>query len=57
MEGGLLLDVIIGQSATVLELLSGEDQTLLIRWDSLLVLNLGLDIIDGVGDDTDTMGS
>ena len=29
--------------------LTGEDQTLLIRGDSLLVLDLGLDVLDGVG--------
>ena len=48
MESGLLLDVVVRQSSAVLELLSGEDQTLLIRGDSFLVLNLGLDVIDGV---------
>ena len=48
VEGRLLLDVVIGESAAVLELLAGEDETLLIRGDSLLVLDLGLDIVDGV---------
>jgi len=48
MEGGLLLDVVIRESATVLELLASEDETLLIGWDSLLVLDLALDVIDGV---------
>ena len=48
MEGGLLLDVVVRESAAVLELLSGEDKTLLVRWDSLLVLDFGLDIVDGV---------
>jgi len=41
MEGGLLLDVVIGKSAAIFELLAGEDQTLLIGGDSLLVLDLG----------------
>jgi len=49
MKGGLLLDVVIRKSATVLELLSSEDKTLLIRGDSLLVLNLALNVVDGVG--------
>merc|ERR1711998_413739 len=49
MESGLLLDVVIGKSAAVLELLSSKDESLLIGRDALLVLNLGLDIIDGVG--------
>jgi len=44
-----LLDVVVGQSATVLELLSSEDQSLLVRWDAFLVLDLALDIVDRVG--------
>jgi hypothetical protein len=49
MKGGLLLDVVVRQSATVLELLASEDQALLVRRDALLVLNLALDIVDSVG--------
>ena len=41
MESGLLLDVVVAESAAVLELLSGEDQSLLIGRDALLVLDLG----------------
>ena len=41
MEGGLLLDVVIGEGAAILELLSGEDQTLLIGRNTFLVLDLG----------------
>merc|ERR1712235_183985 len=48
MEGGLLLDVVIGQSPTVLELLAGEDQPLLVRGDALLILDLGLHILDAI---------
>ena len=48
MEGRLLLDVVIRESAAVLELLSGEDQTLLIGRDALLILDLGLHVVDGV---------
>ena len=48
MESRLLLDVVIGQGATVLKLLASEDQTLLIWGNSLLVLDLGLHILDGV---------
>jgi len=44
-----LLDVVIGQGAAIFELLSGEDQALLVGWDTLLVLNLALNIVDGVG--------
>ena len=49
MEGGLLLDVVVGEGSAVLELLSSEDESLLIWWDSLLVLDHGLDVLDGVG--------
>ena len=48
VEGGLLLDVVVRQSPAILQLLSGEDQPLLVRRDALLVLNLGLHIVDGI---------
>ena len=38
MKSWFLLNVIIGQCSTIFKLLSGKDQTLLVRWDSLLVL-------------------
>ena len=43
-----LLDVVVGESSAILELLTSEDQSLLVRGDALLVLDLGLDIVDGV---------
>ena len=49
MEGGLLLDVVVGESSSILELLSSEDESLLVWWDTLLILDLGLDVLDGVG--------
>ena len=49
MKSRLLLDVVIGESSTILELLSGENESLLVWRDSLLVLNLRLDVVDGVG--------
>jgi hypothetical protein len=48
VKGGLFLDVVVSQSAAVFELLASEDQTLLIRGDALLVLDLGLDSLNGV---------
>ena len=48
VEGRLLLDVVVRKSAAVLELLAGEDETLLIGGDALLVLDLGLDVVNGV---------
>jgi len=43
-----LLDVVVAQSAAILELLASKDQALLVRGDTLLVLDLGLDVVDGV---------
>ena len=48
VKGGFLLDVVVAESPAVLELLSGEDEPLLIGRDALLVLDLGLDILNGV---------
>ena len=48
MEGGLLLNVVVREGAAILELLASEDQTMLVGWDSLLVLDLGLHRFDGV---------
>lgn len=49
VDATYFLDVVIRQRTPVLQLLPGEDQTLLVRGDTLLVLDLGLDIVDGVG--------
>jgi len=49
MKCGFLLDVVVAEGSAVLELLSGEDESLLVRWDSLLVLDLGLHVFDSVG--------
>ena len=49
VKSRLLLDVVVRESAAILELLAGEDETLLVRGDTLLVLNLSLHIVDGVG--------
>jgi len=48
VKGRLLLDVVIRKGPSILELFSSEDQPLLIWGDSLLVLDLGLDILDGI---------
>merc|ERR1712083_502024 len=48
MQGGLLLDVVIREGAAILELLTGKDQPLLIWGNALLVLNFGLDVLNGV---------
>jgi hypothetical protein len=48
MEGRFLLNVVVRKSSAVFELLSSEDESLLIRRDAFLILDLSLDIIDGV---------
>jgi hypothetical protein len=42
------LDVVVAQSAAVLELLSCEDKALLVRGNTLLVLDLALHVVDRV---------
>ena len=49
VESGLLLDVVVSQGAAILQLLAGKDQALLVRWNALLVLDLALHVLDGVG--------
>lgn len=48
MQGAFFLDVVITQSAAIFQLFTGENQSLLIRRNSFLVLNLGLDVVDRV---------
>jgi hypothetical protein len=48
MQGRFLLNVVVGQGATILKLLAGEDQALLVWGNALLVLDLALDIVDSV---------
>ena len=49
MKGRFLLDVVIRQGTAILELLASENQTLLVGGNALLVLNLGLHVVDGIG--------
>merc|ERR1719192_2516494 len=48
MKGRLLLNVVIRQCTTILELFSSKNQTLLVWRNTFLVLDLSLDIFDGV---------
>merc|ERR1712077_52942 len=48
MESALLLDVVVRKSSSIFQLLSSKDQPLLVWGDALLVLDLGLDILNGV---------
>ena len=49
VESALLLNVVITEGAAILELLASENETLLIRRNPLLVLDLCLHIIDTIG--------
>merc|ERR1711928_311555 len=49
MQSGLLLNVVVGEGPAILELLASKDQPLLVWGNTLLVLDLSLDVLDGVG--------
>ena len=42
------MGLLVAQGTTIFELLAGEDEALLVGGDALFVLDLGLDIVDGV---------
>jgi len=48
VKGRLLLDIVIREGPAVFKLLASEDETLLVRRNTLLVLDLALDVIDGI---------
>jgi hypothetical protein len=48
VQRGLLLDVVVRKSTSVLELLSGKNETLLIGRNSFLVLDLSLDVVNSI---------
>merc|ERR550519_2492423 len=48
MKSGLFLDVVIRQGPAIFELFSSKDQSLLVWGDSLFILDLSLDIFNGV---------
>merc|ERR1712033_76665 len=48
MQGAFLLDVVIGEGSSILKLLSSKDQSLLVWRNSLLILDLSLDVLDGI---------
>ena len=49
MECGFFLDIVVPKRAAVLELLAGEDDPLLVRWYTLLVLDLTFNHVNCVG--------
>jgi hypothetical protein len=48
VKGGLLLDIVIAQGTAILELLASEDKALLIGRNAFFILDLALDIVDGI---------
>ena len=48
MKSGLFLNIVVSQGSVVLELFSGEDESLLIRRDSFLVLDFRLHILNRI---------
>lgn len=48
MKSGLLLNVIVGERAAIFKLLTSKDEALLIRRNTLLILNLGLHSLDTI---------
>ena len=47
-ESGLLLDVVVRQSAAIFKPLASKDKTLLVWGNALFILNLGIHIFDSV---------
>ena len=48
MKRRLLLDIVVGQRTSILQLLARKDKPLLIRRNALFVLNLRLDVLNRV---------
>ena len=48
MKSGLFLDIVIRKSAAVFKLLTGEDKSLLVGRNTLFILDLCLDVVNGV---------
>ena len=48
MKSGFFLDIVVAECSAVFELFTGEDQSLLIRGDTLLVLDLRFNVVDGI---------
>merc|ERR1719171_2818581 len=48
MKSRFFLNIVVGKCAAVLQLLAGEDEALLIGWDSLFILNLRFHIVNRV---------
>jgi len=49
VQSRLLLNIVVSQGTAILQLLTGKNKALLVRWDTLLVLNLGFHVVDSIG--------
>ena len=48
MKGWLFLDIVIRKSSSIFKLLSSEDKSLLIWWDTFLILDFSFNVLNGV---------
>lgn len=48
MKSAFLLDVVIAECATIFELLSSKDKSLLIGWNAFFILDLCLNIVNSI---------
>merc|ERR1719148_306048 len=48
MKGGLLLDVVIGESTAIFQLFTSENQSLLVGRNTFFILNLLLHVLNGI---------
>jgi len=48
VEGWLLLDVVVRKSSAIFKLLTSEDESLLIWWDTFFVLDLSFNVFNGI---------
>jgi hypothetical protein len=48
VKGGFLLNVVVRKGSSILKLLASENETLLVRGNSLLILDLCLDALNSI---------
>lgn len=49
MEQRLFLNIIVRKSPTIFQLFAYINESLLVRWDALFVLDLSFQFLDGIG--------
>jgi hypothetical protein len=48
MESGFFLDIVVRKCSSILKLLSSKDKSLLIWWDTFLILDFSFNVLNGV---------